>query len=398
MLTLTHSTVRTGADRLLEQFPELIKGRRIGILTNHTGRLSDGTPLIDAIVRSDIAKVKALFGPEHGLSGNTPDGNAVEHTNHPVYNVPVYSLYGKTHKPTPVMLRDIDAIVCDIQDVGARFYTYVSTVALALEAAAEAGLPFVLLDRPNPIRGLTIGGPVRVPQLRAFVSWMPLPITHGMTIGELAWMWNAEGWLAEGVKADLDVVPLDGWRRTMWFDETQLPWVSPSPNLPRLATATIYPGQCLFEGTSISEGRGTDAPFECVGAPWADPDQVMKEFEGSAVPGVTLSPVSFKPVEIPNVAKKPKYEGETCRGVRVTVTDRDALDPVLLGVSLLSAFKRAHPREAELRLRRFDILSGNASVRKMIDAGQHPAEIVGSWRDELEAFDLTRRRHLMYPS
>jgi uncharacterized protein YbbC (DUF1343 family) len=315
---------------------------------------------------------------------------------HPRYGVQVYSLYGKTHKPSPEMLDGVDVVVCDIQDVGARFYTFISTVALAMEAAAERGIPFVILDRPNPIRGLSYDGPVRHQSLRSFVAWMPIPITHGLTLGELARLWNEEGWLANGVKAPLQVVEMEGWRRSIWYDETGLSWTPPSPNMPSLETAVMYPGICLGEGTSISEGRGTASPFQILGAPWADPDLVLKELASFTTPGVTFSRAEFTPSEIPGIASDPKFEGTLCRGIRLSVVDRNAVRPVHLGIAVLSAFKRAHPAETVFRNRRFDILTGNKNVRHQLDRGCHPDEICGGWAEELTSFGDIRSKYLMY--
>jgi uncharacterized protein YbbC (DUF1343 family) len=388
--------VRIGADRLLHESSELIEGKRVGVLTNHTGRLSDGRSIIDALADSGLCKLRALYGPEHGIAGDTPDGEVVDHMLHPLYGIQVYSLYGKTHKPSPEMLEGVDVLVCDIQDVGARFYTFISTVALAMEAAAERNLPFVLLDRPNPIRGLSFDGPVRIESLRSFVGWMPIPVTHGLTIGELARLWNEEGWLAKSVKAPLSVVEMEGWKRSMWFDETGLQWRPPSPNMPSLETATIYPGICFVEGTSVSEGRGTPIPFQVLGAPWADPDKILKELSKFETPGVEFSAADFTPAEIPGTASAPKFDGTLCRGIRLSVVDRNAIRPVCLGVAVLSAFKRAHPAETVLRHRRFDILTGNKLVRQMLERGAHPDEICDGWNEDLRAFGEIRSKYLMY--
>jgi uncharacterized protein YbbC (DUF1343 family) len=389
-------TIRIGADRLLREASDLVAGKRVGVLTNHTGRLSDGRSVIDALAESGVCKLAALYGPEHGITGDTPDGKVVEHALHPRYGIQVYSLYGKTHKPTPEMLDGVDVIVCDIQDVGARFYTFISTVALAMEAAGEQHIQFVVLDRPNPIRGLSFDGPIRVPSLKAFVSWLPIPVTHGLTLGELARMWNAEGWLANGVKAPLQVVKMEGWKRSMWYDETGLDWTAPSPNMPTLATAIIYPGLCFVEGTSISEGRGTTNPFQLIGAPWASPDKILKELSEFRTPGVVFTETEFIPNEIPAMASQPKFEGTVCRGIRLSVVDRNAVESVHLGVAILSAFKRAHPAETILRKRRFDILTGNKSVREQLDRGCHPDEICDGWAEELRAFGEIRSKHLLY--
>jgi uncharacterized protein YbbC (DUF1343 family) len=300
------------------------------------------------------------------------------------------------HKPTAAMLDGVDVLVCDIQDVGTRFYTFISTIALALEAAAEHDIPFVVLDRPNPIRGVQFDGPVREPQLKSFVGWMPIPVTHGLTIGELTRMWNEEGQLKDGVRARLDVVPMEGWERSMWFDETGLPWLAPSPNMQLLSTAIIYPGLCFVEGTSISEGRGTPSPFELIGAPWADPDQIMKHLASFPTPGAAFTEAAFTPHAIPGVAAKPKYEGTLCRGVRVIIQDRNSLQPVKLGIAILAAFKRAHHDMTVLRNRRFDILTGSSSVRKKLEQNTHPDDITASWAPALESFARVRERYLLY--
>ena len=395
--------VRTGADRLLSDTPELIRNKRIGILTNHTGRLSDGRLLIDAVAESGLCTIKALYGPEHGIAGDTPDGKVVDHIAHPDLGVPIFSLYGKIHKPTRAMLEGIDVLVCDIQDVGARFYTFISTIALMMEAAAEQGIPFVILDRPNPIRGLHFDGPIRTQPLKSFVGWMPIPVTHGMTIGELARLWNEEGWIGEhsfghstDLKTDLEVVPVDGWRRSMWFDETGLPWIAPSPNMQSLDTAVVYPGLCFVEGTSLSEGRGTLSPFQLIGAPWVDPEKVLKELAGCQTAGVTFSAERFVPQEIPGMASQPKYEGEECRGIRITTLDRNEVRPVCLGIAVLAAFKRAHPKETEFRHRRFDILTGSSSIRQLLDRNATHEAICDSWIPELERFGEIRSQYLLY--
>jgi uncharacterized protein YbbC (DUF1343 family) len=392
----TTSTVQLGSDRLLRDASSLIAGKRVGVLTNHTGRLSDGRSIIDAIADSGISTLHSLYGPEHGIAGDTPDGKVVEHALHPRHGVKVYSLYGKTHKPTAEMLNGVDVLVCDIQDVGARFYTFISTVALAMEAAAEQSIPFIILDRPNPIRGLAFDGPIRVPSLRSFVGWMPIPVTHGMTIGELARLWNEEGWSANGVKAQLEIVKMDGWERQMWFDETGLSWTAPSPNMPTLETAVIYPGLCFVEGTSASEGRGTSQPFQLVGAPWADPEKILKHLSDFRTAGAVCSQTDFVPKDISGIASQPKFENTSCRGVRIAVVDRNAVQPVRLGVSVLAALKRAHPAEMILRNRRLDILTGNKTVRQMLELGVHPDEVCEEWAEELHSFGQIRSKYLMY--
>ncbi len=388
--------VETGADRLLREAGSLLRGKRVGILTNHTGRLTDGRHIIDTIAASGLCTLKALFGPEHGVYGDTPDGRGVDHGSDSRYGVPIYSLYGKVHKPTPAMLEGIDVLICDIQDVGARFYTYISTMVLAMEAAAEQKILFVVLDRPNPIRGLHFDGPVREQQLKTFVAWLPVPVTHGMTIGELMKLCNGEQWLANHVSARLEVVPMRGWRRSMWYDETGLPWVGPSPNMPRLDTAVVYPGLCFMEGTSLSEGRGTTLPFEVIGAPWVNPETVIRHARPWLPEGAELTPELFTPVEIPGTALNPKFRDIPCRGVRIRITRRNSVPPVRLGLAVLHGFKKAHPVKTYLGHRRFDILTGDRSVRKGLEEGASLGAITARWEPGLEWFGTLRQRYLMY--
>lgn len=388
--------VRTGADRLLDAASGLIEGKRVGLLTNHTGRLSDGVSTIEAIAHSGICRLTALFGPEHGIAGNTPDGIAIAGSVETRLGLPVFSLYGDVQKPTHDMLKEVDVLVCDIQDVGARFYTYISTIALVMEAAADFGIPLVILDRPNPIRGLSVEGPVLQSSLKSLVGWMQIPIATGLTLGELCMVCNDEGWLGDGRKADLHVVLMERWRRSMWYDQTGLAWIPPSPNIPTLATASIYPGMCLVEGTSLSEGRGTSDPFLVVGAPWADPERVLGHLARFDVRCVKFTPERFTPREIPGTARHPKFEGKECRGIRIEIVNRDALKPVYVGISVLAAFKRAHPDDMLFDTMRFDSLAGNVQVREDLDLGAPPDEICAAWESDLGDFDRIRSKYLMY--
>ena len=388
--------VRTGADRLLDAASGLIEGKRVGLLTNHTGRLSSGVSTIDAVSNAGVCRLTALFGPEHGIAGNAPDGVAIPGSVESRLAVPVFSLYGEVQKPTREMFRDVDVLVCDIQDVGSRFYTYLSTIALAMEAAAELSIPVVILDRPNPIRGLSFDGPVLRSSLRSLVGWMPIPITTGLTLGELCMICNDEGWLADGRKADLHVVLMERWQRSMWYDQTGLTWIPPSPNMPTLETAVVYPGTCLVEGTSLSEGRGTSDPFLIVGAPWADPERVLGQLARFDVQGVKFTPERFTPREIPGRAHQPKFEGKECLGIRIEIVDRDAVKPVFVGISVLAAFKRAHPGETHFDTRRFDLLAGNLQVREDLELGAPPDEICAAWEGDLENFSRIRSKCMMY--
>lgn len=395
-MTTSAIAVRTGADRLLSDGINFITHKRIGILTNHTGRLSNGRHIVDAVADSGTCAIAALYGPEHGIFGNNPDGTPVEDTRYRDSDIPVYSLYGSSHRPTKEMLSGVELLICDIQDIGARFYTYISTIALAIESAAELRIPVLILDRPNPIRGMSSDGPVRTNSLRSFVGWMPIPVMHGMTVGELARMWNDEGEFQDGLRADLHVLPMTGWKRSLWYDETGLPWIAPSPNMVNLDTAIVYPGLCFIEGTSLSEGRGTNTPFTLIGAPWLDPAAVLPMLKHEHTAGVRFSEESFTPREIPGMAADPKYTGEHCRGIRITIVDRDAINPVRLGISILSAVKRSHPGAMELRDRRFDILTGTTTIRKMLLNDAEPGDIIASWHDELNQFAEKRQKYLMY--
>jgi uncharacterized protein YbbC (DUF1343 family) len=290
----------------------------------------------------------------------------------------------------------IDVMICDIQDVGARFYTYISTIAEIMEACAENNLPVILLDRPNPIRGLQYEGPIREPDLKSFVGWAPIPVSHGMTIAELSTMTNDEGWLKNGVKVQLDIVPMAGWKRDMWFDETGLKWIPPSPNMPTLNTAIVYPGLCLIEGTNISEGRGTGSPFLLIGAPWADADRIIGQLRTHGLSGLAFGALQYTPHEIPNFASKPKYEGRHCSGVQVFVTERDTIEPVRLGIAMIAAFKKIHPEEMTFREAAFDRLIGVTKVRQHLEAGLGPDVICREWADELTGFGQLRRKYLLY--
>jgi len=306
MLSSCQGSVMTGLD-CVDSYIKVFQGRRIGIITNHTAYNSNGKYIVDVFRNIPDVKVTSLFGPEHGLWGKEQDAIKIDSQIDPVYRLQVYSLYGKTLKPTPQMLKDIDVLVFDIQDIGARFYTYIYTMSLAMEAAAENGRRFIVLDRPNPINGFCVEGNLLELALSSFVGLFPIPARHGMTAGELAKMFNDQGWLKNGVKADLVVIPMKGWRRRMWYDQTGLSFIKTSPNMPNLETAAIYPGLCLLEGTNISEGRGTRMPFRQFGAPWIDSKQLADRLNKLKLPGMHFEPVSFTPASS-------KYQGQICNG------------------------------------------------------------------------------------
>ncbi len=380
--------VRTGLDRL-DAYSEIFRGKRLGIVTNHTAYDSGGVYIVDKFKSMSGVTVVALFSPEHGLWGTEQAGIKTDSQVHPVYRLPVRSLYGKTRKPTADMLRDIDILVFDIQDIGARFYTYIYTMSLAMEAAAENGKRFVVLDRPNPITGRNVEGSILDSPLASFVGLYPIPVRHGMTAGELAKMFNEQGWLAGRVKANLVVIPMTGWHRGMWYDQTALRFIKPSPNMPNLETATVYPGLCLLEGTNVSEARGTDKPFTQFGAPWIDGKSLADRLDKLDLPAMRFEPTQFTPVSS-------KYEGQMCEGVRIVFTDRDRLEPYYSGVRIVNEIHGMYPAEFEWRTGHFDRLCGTPKVRQAIMGGASLKELRDEWDVELEAFRKIRDKYLIY--
>ncbi len=388
--------VRIGAELLIEKHQSLLSHQRVGLICNHTSVLQDGRHLADILCEAPSIELVALFGPEHGIRGNAPDGESVQHGLDTKTQVPIYSLFGETYKPTPEMLQGIDLLLFDIQDIGARFYTYISTLSLAMEAAAEHSIPFVVLDRPNPIRGDRVEGPLREESLRSFFGLHPLPIVHGMTVGELAMMFNGEVWLEGGTKTNLRVIPMEGWKREWWYDETGLPWIKPSPSMMTMRTAVVYPGTCLIEGTNVSEGRGTSHPFEFVGAPWISGEHLAEALNSAGLPGLNVEPVEFTPTNVMQVTIDPKYDGELCRGVYLHVTERNVFQPVATAIHILCALKRLYPNTFAFRDHHFDLLAGVPWVRQMINDGASPDEIIQRWEENTERFRSLRHAYLMY--
>lgn len=390
------ANVIPGADILLSERINLIKGKKLGIVTNHSALLLSGQHLVDSLFHRKDLEVKALFGPEHGIRGDAPDGISVTNNNDTKTGLPVFSLYGKTNKPTKEMLNGIDVLVFDIQDVGARFYTFISTLFYTLQAGAENNIPVIVLDRPNPIGGIRTDGPIRKEELASFVGIAPIPIQYGMTIGELAEYFNGSGLLGKGLKADLNVVKMKNWKRSQFYDETGLEWVKPSPNIPDLETAEVYPGMCLIEGTNISEGRGTQSPFLTAGAPFINSLELINELKSKRVNGISIEAADFTPVEIKNMASKPKFENQLCHGVKIKITDRKAFSAVEFGVKLLCALKKLYPADFKFRENAFDRLSGDKTIREKIASGKGAARIISAWQKELKNFQKIRNQFLLY--
>jgi uncharacterized protein YbbC (DUF1343 family) len=373
--------VRPGIEVLAASGFAPLVGKRIGVITNHTGIDASGRSTLQLLLRAPGVKVRAIFSPEHGLSGQLDE--KVASGKDPATGLPVYSLYGKVTRPTAEMLRGLDALVYDIQDVGARFYTYITTMAYAMEAAAGAGLDFYVLDRPDPITASMVQGPMLDPDLKSYIGYFPLPVRYGMTAGELAQLFNRE----RAIGAKLHVVPMQGYRREAWFDQTGLRWVNPSPNLRSLTQAILYPGVGMIESANVSVGRGTGTPFEIIGAPWISGDRLARYLSGRRLPGVVFEPVTFMPGASP-------YAHHRCEGVRLKVVDRAALDVAALGVELAAALYRLYP--GKFLIDKTAGMIGSRQVLQAIKNGDDPRVMQHRWQSGLDAFGRLRARYLLY--
>lgn len=383
--------MKAGLQVLLERLFEVVKNRRVGVVTNQTGVTGDMRHVADVLHESSKVELAALFGPEHGIRGDVQDGLAIESYVDERTGLPVYSLYGEARKPTSEMLSSIDVLLSDIQDVGARYYTYAYTMSYVMEASAEIGIPFVVLDRPNPINGVSVEGNILDLEFRSFVGRYPIPVRHGMTMGELATLFNVE----HGIDSDLEVVRMEGWSRDMWFDQTGLTWVQPSPNIPTLDTAVAYPGMCLLEGTNVSEARGTTKPFELAGAPWVDSSRLIDELRSRSIPGVLFRQAYFTPAFS-------KYSGKGCSGVQLHVTDRSLFKPFGTGLHVVDSFRRLRADKFEWVKKEsgsgysFDMLAGTDRIRRQLCEGVPVTDIVDGFREELAEFMELRRECLLY--
>ncbi len=383
-----------GADRLIPEYSSQLKNQKIGLVTNSTGILSNGTPLYEELIAKGF-KVSAIFAPEHGFGINVSAGENVNNSIEGKDSIQVFSLYGTTKKPTKEMLRNIDVLIFDIQDIGARFYTYISTLFYVLQAAAENNIKIFVLDRPDPINGITVDGPVLKNDQVSFVGIAPLPIQYGMTTGELALFFSNEGYLGRNLKPDIVVVRMKNWNRQKYFDQLPLKWIKPSPNIPDIETALIYPGACLLEGTNVSEGRGTYRPFLTIGAPFINSKDLIKELKRPGSNGINLSPIKFTPAPIKGMSDSPKYSGQSCNGISFKITDRKKFKPVRFGIKLICALKKLYPDEFKMT-DYFDKLTGDRSVRKEIMNNTSPVEIISSWNKELKTFNKIREKYLLY--
>ena len=385
--------VRTGLDEVLAR-PRRLAGLRLGLIANPVSMTRDFVPATVALRKCRGLKLRALFGPEHGIWGNAQDLVEIEDVRDPVTGLRVHSLYGKTRVPTREMLEPIDALVYDLQDVGSRYYTFIYTMLHAMEACAAHGKVMVVLDRPNPLGGVAVEGNLLDPHYRSFVGLHPLPVRHGMTAGELALLFKEEC----GLKVDLRVIRMGGWKRAMSFEDTGLTWVLPSPNMPTVDTAFVYPGGCLIEGTNLSEGRGTTRPFELVGAPWIDPWRLARDMDAEKLPGVRFRPTFFTPTF-------QKHAGRLCGGIQVHVTDRGSFTSYLAYLLLIHHARqqdpsrfgwRDPPYEYEYVKRPIDILCGTDRIRLALDEGVSPRKLTREWKADETRFRARRKPYLLY--
>jgi uncharacterized protein YbbC (DUF1343 family) len=374
-------SVRTGVDVLARDGFRLLDGAKVGLITNHTGLSRDGQATADLLFTAEGVELKAFFGPEHGIRGAVDE--AVPDGDDPVTGLPVYSLYGQRTEPTPEQLAGLDTLVFDIQDIGCRFYTYISTLGHCLIAAAKRKIRVVVLDRPNPITGTLVEGPLPDETRLGFTAFHPIPVRHGMTVGEMALLINAE----RELKAEVIVVKCEGWKRSDWWDATGLTWVNPSPNMRSLAQATLYPGVGLLEFTNVSVGRGTDTPFEVVGAPWADGRALAYVLNARNLPGVRFIPVEFTP-------RASKFEGEKCRGVNLLVTDRNRFLPVRTGIEIALALRALHLEEWQAS-KYLTLLASRAAMDGVL-AGDEYAALARRWTPDLRGFQQVRNQVLLY--
>jgi uncharacterized protein YbbC (DUF1343 family) len=393
MISVQTAAVRLGIDVLLDS--RRLRGSRVGVVANHASIDGRFRHVVDRVATADNVTLGAIFGPQHGFRSDVQD-NMIEtaHAHDPTRRVPVYSLYSETREPTAEMLKGLDALVIDLQDIGARIYTYIYTMANCLRVCKRHGVHVIVCDRPNPIAGEDVEGALLEPGFESFVGQFPIPMRHGMTMAELARLFNEQF----GIGASLEVVKMEGWTRRTYWDATGLPWVMPSPNIPTLDSAIVYPGTVLFEGTMVSEGRGTTRPFELVGAPWIDAERFADAMNALALPGVFFRPAVFEPTF-------QKHAKQPCGGCQVHVLDRSVFRPVLTGVALLDMFRRFNtsmyawrqaPYEYEHEKVPFDILSGSDTLRRQIEAETPIAEIAEGWRQDEKTFEKLRSGYLLY--
>jgi uncharacterized protein YbbC (DUF1343 family) len=382
-----------GSDELISRNLDLIINKRLGIISNKASVLSDGVLLIDTLRRIQGVNIQAIFSPEHGFSINNEAGQEISDSS--VYGIPVYSLYGANRKPTPDMLKNIDLLIFDLQDVGTRFYTYISTLFYLMESAEENHIPIVVLDRPNPIGGLKVEGPVLKEKQKSFIGIAPIPVVHGMTIGEMAELFYGEE-LPGRKNLRLKIIKMKNWERGDYFDGYNLKWISPSPNIPDDTTALIYPATGFLEGTNISVGRGTEIPFKQIGAPFINSQELIKLLDSLQHKGISISPVTFIPKKLQGKAENPLYINEICRGIKINITAKKDFQPVEFGIKLLFSLLKLYPEKFKFNDTIFDNLTGDKEIRELLLKHKMPYEIKDYWQPGLNNFKQIRNKYLLY--
>lgn len=382
--------VKPGIDVLVEKKLGLVKGKNVGLITNATGVNSQLVSTVDVLSNLPDVNLVALFGPEHGVRGDIEGGRTVSTYKDEKTGATVFSLYGKTRRPTPDMLKNVDVLIYDIQDIGSRAYTYIYTMAYAMEEAKKAGIKFIVLDRPNPLGGEVVSGNVLDPKFSSFIGLYPIPYVYGMTVGELAQLFNREF----DIHCDLEIVPMDGWTRSMKYDDTGLVWIPTSPHVPHAETVDfVVATGCIGELNTISIGVGYTSPFELIGAPWMNSEKLATELNSKKLPGVYFRPTVFRPYYL-------HYKDEQCQGVQIHILDWDTFDPATAQVHILTSIKKLYPKQQifnEKRNGMFDKAFGTDQVRKMVDQGKSSEEIMAPWEKQLEKFNKIRAMYLIYP-
>jgi len=387
--------IQFGSDVLVNEKINFLGEKRIGIVSNRNSVMMNGTHLIDTLL--SIGKnITALYSLEHGFSQGFADGVLIKSPKEKIKNIPVHSLYGKTKKPTKEMLADVDLILFDVQAVGARFYTYISSMFYIIQAATEHNIELFILDRPNPLGGEKVEGPVLNNDFQSFIGIAPIPILHGMTIGELAFLFTLENYIAVDNFPKFQIIEMKKWNRKSYWADLNITWLPTSPNIPTLETALVYPGTCLIEGTNISEGRGTENPFLTIGAPFINPDELISELNIDETTGIKLSPTEFVPVEIKRKAVNPKFNGEKCYGIKIEVTDKTKFSAIDFGLGLIYVLHKLYPDEFEFRENHFDLLTGTDKIRLSIKDGKSPDQIKKLWQEDLNNFKKIRNKYLLY--
>jgi uncharacterized protein YbbC (DUF1343 family) len=400
LTALPNRIVIPGLVSLLNDPPETFHNKQIALLTNHTGVDLMGIQNVDRLQElftrqlKVVFSLKAILSPEHGFSGKFGDGESIEYSQSNNQDIRIYSLYGRTKKPLPEMLNGVDLLIYDIQDIGVRYYTYISTLGLAMEAAAEANIPFVVLDRPNPIGGEKVEGPVLDKEQRSFIGFYPIPVRYGMTVGELARMIVGEKWISP--VPELIVIPMDLWTRNMLYGDTNLNWIKPSPNMPDVETAVIYSGTCLIEGTNISEGRGTQYPFKLIGAPWINGDLLTEKLNEYQLPGLRFKSAHFTPQSLPGVAPYPKYENKECYGIEINVTDLETYLSFDTGIAIITAIYALYPDLVTFKNQHLLWLLGSEKILKSLQDHLPVEQVFQIYQNQVNDFLKIREKYLIY--